>query len=157
MHNNPHRLRELTPAESLRRLGSVPMGRLVFIMHALPTIRPVNHLLCGANVIIRCHTSSALLSAIGQVVAFEADSIDADTQAGWSVTATGKAWLVDDDAQLDRYTALLRPWVDGDEPRFVRIHPEIITGYELIEQDTAAASCQDGVQATPQDQARVGS
>lgn len=140
MHGNPHRQRELTPAEALRRLGSAPMGRVVFTMHALPTIRPVSHVLSGADVIIRCHRKSAVLSAIDQVVAFEADSIDADTQAGWSVIATGMASLIDDQAQQDGYAELLRPWVGQDQPRFVRIHPEIITGYELVDEDTAAAS-----------------
>jgi len=35
---------ELTKPRSMELLGSVPVGRVVFTHHALPTVRPVNHL-----------------------------------------------------------------------------------------------------------------
>ena len=43
------RLTELTRGESLRLLGSVPLGRIVFTLHAMPAIRLVNHLLDGED------------------------------------------------------------------------------------------------------------
>ncbi|MPY80858.1 MAG: pyridoxamine 5'-phosphate oxidase family protein [Actinophytocola sp.] len=133
MHSDPKRLRELSPATSLRLLGSVPFGRIVFTAHALPAIRPVNHVLIEGDVVLRCHAGAALLDAIGQVVAYEADLIDADTHSGWSVIVTGKAEEVTDTDEVARYEGLLHPHVDLTMVHVVRIHPEIITGFELID------------------------
>lgn len=138
MHNDPKRLRELPPATALRLLGSVPIGRIVFTMHALPAIRPVNHVLVDGDVLLRCHPGAALLGAIGQVVAFEADQIDPESHTGWSVIITGKAEEITDPEDAARYEQLLRPRVDMDMVHLVRIHTELITGFELI--DVAAGN-----------------
>lgn len=133
MHSDPKRLRELTPATALRLLGSVPIGRIVFTARALPAIRPVNHVLVDGDVVLRCHSGAALLGAIDQVVAYEADAIDPKTHAGWSVIVTGKAEEITDAAEVATYERLLRPHVDLPMQRVVRIRPEIITGFELVE------------------------
>jgi hypothetical protein len=111
----PRHTVELDPAESLRLLGSVSLGRIVFTRHALPAIRPVNHIVHGADIIVRTHQGSALaayvqgVAAPGVVVAYEADVIDPDTHVGWSVVATGYAGLVTDQAELDHYQGRLQP------------------------------------------------
>ncbi len=133
MHSDPKRLRELSPATALRLLGSVPIGRIVFTASALPAIRPVNHVLVDGDVVLRCHSGGALLGAIDQVVAYEADVIDPETHAGWSVIVTGKAEEVTDAADVARYERLLRPQVDLRMQHLVRIRPKIITGFELTE------------------------
>jgi hypothetical protein len=80
------RLTELSREQSLRLLGSVSLGRLVFTYRAMPAIRPVNHLLDGGDVIIRSHTGAAVVPAAGAargvVVAYEPDAIPAATSAG---------------------------------------------------------------------------
>lgn len=134
MHSDPKRLRELPRSLSLRLLGSVPMGRIVFTMDALPAIRPINHVVVDGDVVMCCHDGAALLHAIGQVVAFEADQIDPETRTGWSVIVTGKAERVEADLAA-RYRLLLRPRVDLDTVHVVRIRPELVTGYKLIEND----------------------
>jgi hypothetical protein len=53
MDNTPRRLTELTRAQAMRLLASVPLGRIVFTHHALPAIRPVNHVIDGDDIIIR--------------------------------------------------------------------------------------------------------
>ena len=128
---------ELDPSEALRLLGSVSLGRVVFTQHALPTIRPVNHVLDDGDIVIRTHAGSALTSqtrhgdGTGVVVAYEADAIDPDTHLGWSVVVTGFARLVTDPRELARYQALLHPWVKQTMDYAVRIHPDLVTGIRL--------------------------
>ncbi|GHE44770.1 pyridoxamine 5'-phosphate oxidase family protein [Streptomyces capitiformicae] len=132
---------ELDSAEALRLLGSVSLGRIVFTQHALPTIRPVNHILDDGDIIIRTHEGSAITShtrhanGSGVVVAYEADAIDPDTHLGWSVVVTGYARLITDPHELARYQALLHPWVKQVMDYAVRIHPDLVTGIRLTAAD----------------------
>ncbi|WP_406464718.1 pyridoxamine 5'-phosphate oxidase family protein [Streptomyces sp. NBC_01622] len=132
---------EIDDAEALRLLGSVPMGRIAFTRQALPTIRPVNHIVDNGNIVIRTHEGAALTSRTlqadgpGVVVAYEADAIDPDTHLGWSVVVTGYAHLVTDPRELARYQALLHPWVRQPMDYAVRIHPDLITGLLLVPVD----------------------
>ncbi|MER6283129.1 pyridoxamine 5'-phosphate oxidase family protein [Streptomyces sviceus] len=138
----PRRSTGIDRAEALRLLGSVSVGRVVFTQHALPTIRPVNHVLIDGSIVIRTHAGTALTSRTrqardpGVVVAYEADAIDPDTHLGWSVVVTGYAHLVTEPDELARYQALLRPWVDRTMDYAVRIHPDLITGIRLTAADT---------------------
>ena len=139
----PRRSVELGDDEALRLLGGVSFGRIVFTRHALPTVRPVNHVLDRGDIIIRTHEGAALTARAGQadgqgvVVAYEADSIAPDTHLGWSVVVTGYAHLVTDPDELARYQELLTPWVNQPMDYAVRIHPDLITGVRL----TADAEC----------------
>ncbi|MFI1069030.1 pyridoxamine 5'-phosphate oxidase family protein [Streptomyces puniciscabiei] len=131
---------DLDPAEALRLLGSVSLGRIVFTRQALPTVRPVNHALDSGDIVIRTHEGAALMShaeeadGTGVVVAYEADSIDPDTHLGWSVVVTGYAQLVTDPVELDRIRELLQPWapIEGMD-QAVRIRPELVAGVRLTE------------------------
>ncbi|MFF4805607.1 pyridoxamine 5'-phosphate oxidase family protein [Streptomyces sp. NPDC001351] len=133
----PRRSTELDSDEALRLLGSVSLGRIVFTRHALPTVRPVNHVLDRGDIIIRTHEGAALTAHAGQadgrgvVVAYEADSIAPDTHLGWSVVVTGYAHLVTDPDELARYQELLTPWVNHTMDYAVRIHPDLITAVRL--------------------------
>lgn len=133
----PHRLLELSRADALALLGSVRLGRIVFTRHALPAIRPVNHILDQGQIIIRTHGDSALAmqtggSGIGGVVvAYEADQIDPDTHEGWSVVVTGYARLITDAEMLARYQGLLTAWVDAAMDAAVAIRPDMVTGFQL--------------------------
>ncbi|MHC5907971.1 pyridoxamine 5'-phosphate oxidase family protein [Streptomyces sp. S6] len=128
---------ELGHAEALRLLGSVSLGRVVFTRQALPTVRPVNHVLVDGALVIRTHERAALTlhaghdDGAGVVVAYEADDIDPWTHLGWSVVVTGYARLVTDPRELARYDALLRPWVDRTMEHAVRIQPALVTGIRL--------------------------
>ncbi|WP_432193203.1 pyridoxamine 5'-phosphate oxidase family protein [Streptomyces sp. bgisy027] len=128
---------ELDAAEAMRLLGSVSVGRIVFTRHALPTIRPVNHVLVDGDIVIRTHEGASLTAHTrraggeGVVVAYEADAIDPDTHVGWSVVATGYARLVTDPEELARYQSLLRPWVQHTMDYAVRIRPDLLSGIRL--------------------------
>ncbi|HUC27316.1 MAG TPA: pyridoxamine 5'-phosphate oxidase family protein, partial [Streptosporangiaceae bacterium] len=73
------RMEELTKPQSMELLGSVPVGRIVFTHHALPAIRPVNHLVADDLIIVRATDGAAITGLAeyrGMVVAYEADAFD---------------------------------------------------------------------------------
>ncbi|MET7689271.1 pyridoxamine 5'-phosphate oxidase family protein [Streptomyces sp. NPDC005483] len=133
----PRRSVELDATEALRLLGSVSLGRIVFTRHALPTVRPVNHVLDGGDIVIRTHEAATLTSYAretggpGVVVAYEADAIDPDTHLGWSVVVTGYARLVTDPGDLARFSTMLSPWAEQTMDEAIRIHPDLVTGVRL--------------------------
>ncbi|MGD3109864.1 pyridoxamine 5'-phosphate oxidase family protein [Streptomyces sp. YGL11-2] len=127
---------ELSCAECLELLAGVTVGRVVFSHHALPAIRPVNHLIDDGRVVIRTHQDASLVgsTSVFGVVAYEADALDPVTRTGWSVTVTGTASVVRAPAELARYRVLLTHWADGGSSadQVVRINPDIVTGYQLV-------------------------
>jgi nitroimidazol reductase NimA-like FMN-containing flavoprotein (pyridoxamine 5'-phosphate oxidase superfamily) len=132
----PRQILELTPAESWELLARVSLGRIVFTQHAMPAIRPVNHLVDGQAIIIRSHLGSAITGATvtrdGTVVCYEADELDPVRHTGWSVIATGMAQLVEDAAAVSRYKQMLEPWAAGRMDYVIAVKPQIITGIRLM-------------------------
>ncbi|MGP3948985.1 pyridoxamine 5'-phosphate oxidase family protein [Streptomyces sp. 7N604] len=131
--HGPPRPAELSRAEALMLLGSVPIGRVVFSHEALPAVRPVNHIVDDDCVIIRTHSGAALLGPAqdGAVVAYQADELDPVRRSGWSVAITGVATLVRDYAEQQRYCDLLRPWIGGEMEYAVRITTDLVTGWRI--------------------------
>ncbi|TMR93628.1 pyridoxamine 5'-phosphate oxidase family protein [Nonomuraea basaltis] len=132
---NGRKLKELSAADSLRRLASVPLGRVVFTRHALPAVRPVNHIVSDGQIVIRSSSGtilSAELAVFEAVVAFEVDELDVGERLGWSVVVTGVAQLVKDPEEAAHFKSILQPWVAGEMEQVIRIRPEIITGFELV-------------------------
>ena len=136
MTGEPRRLQELSPRESMRLLGTVSLGRVAFTARALPAIRPVNHLIDGDYLIIRtdgtASITSALTSASGSVVAYQADLIDHAEHLGWSVTVVGVAHRVIDPDEAASYRQALRPWITGTKDQVIAIHADLVTGFRLI-------------------------
>ena len=131
---------DISREESLRLLGSVPMGRVVFTHHALPAIRPVNHIVEGQQIVFRTGTAAAITTAVdgtGTIVAFEADAIDPFNRIGWSVVVVGGARLLRDDAQLGHYRKLLQPWAAGAKDDVIVIQTDMVTGIRLARTDAA--------------------
>ncbi|XUL91667.1 pyridoxamine 5'-phosphate oxidase family protein [Streptomyces galilaeus] len=130
---SPHMV-ELSRDEALKLLGTVQLGRVAFTDQALPTIRPVNHLMDEGDIIVRTHGGSALSgrALVSEVVAYEADEIDPTVRTGWSVVITGIATRVADAGELARYQRLLMPWINAEMGQVVRIRPEIVSGYRLV-------------------------
>jgi hypothetical protein len=128
------RLVELDRAEALRLLGSVPLGRVVFIQGALPAIRPVNHLLHDGAIIVHPHLGAAIATAArtGVVVAYEADDLDPATHLGWSVVVTGLARPVTDPHAVAHYQQHLHPRVDMPMNQAIRVTAEVVTGFTLV-------------------------
>jgi hypothetical protein len=128
--------RALSPTEALQLLGRVELGRIAFTIDALPTIQPVNHVVDQGDVIVRGHRGMdvVLRAAVGKVVAYSAGVIDPRTYVGWSVTLTGVAQLIDNPAELAGYPPVVRPWEPHEQSYVIRIHPQVVTGFELHEQ-----------------------
>jgi uncharacterized protein len=127
-------LRLLPAGECLRRLKSVPVGRIAYTKNALPAVEPVKFALDGRCVVIRIDTGSALSGALHHtVVAFEADSTDDEHHRGWSVTIVGNAREVIDPAEISDLRATgLQSWAAADDGYFFRIMPGIVTGQEML-------------------------
>ena len=130
----PRQTLELTPAECWDLLRGTSLGRAVFTMHAMPAIRPVNHLIDGRTIVIRSHLGSAIAghaSQDGAVICYEADDIDPERHTGWSVIATGIARLVTDSGAVSRYQRSLEPWVARPMDQVIALTPETVTGMRL--------------------------
>jgi nitroimidazol reductase NimA-like FMN-containing flavoprotein (pyridoxamine 5'-phosphate oxidase superfamily) len=119
--------------QSLELLQTVQVGRLVFTEHALPAVQPVNFRLWKGDVVIRVVGRWKVAAAARPiVVAFQADELDLDLRAGWSVTVVGHAQLITDVDDLVKLSGIfLQPWVDGRRDYFVRIRTEKVTGRRL--------------------------
>ncbi|MEV6924615.1 pyridoxamine 5'-phosphate oxidase family protein [Dactylosporangium sp. NPDC051485] len=119
----------------LELLASVPVGRVVFTLRALPAIRPVNHLVDGDTIVIRTGLATSLASAAiadgAVVVAYEADEIDPDHRSGWTVVVTGAARLILDEERLARYEPAIEPWADEPMTCVIGIDCDLVTGYRL--------------------------
>lgn len=123
----------LTPEQCLGLLASVPVGRLVFTEGALPVVHPVNFVLLGPDIVISTGPGAKFAAAErGDVLAFEADHIDAAARDGWSVLVVGHASVVRD---IDELVAVAgpgnRPWAPGRTEHVIRIAAERITGRRL--------------------------
>jgi hypothetical protein len=127
---------ELGRAEAMRLLAGVTYGRVVLSLDALPAIRVVNHLVDGGRIILRTRLTAKTPDALrphgdsGLVVAYEADDLDSDRRAGWTVVVTGMANPITDPDEAARYERLLRPWVN-EADTVVAIEPQIVTGIRV--------------------------
>lgn len=126
---------ELSRAQALGLLAGTPMGRVVYTRHALPAIRPVNHLVDeDGSIVFRTRQGSPIVPGRSPVVVtYGADEIDPDRRIGWSVSVTGLARVVCDPSRIQRYERLLRPWVQGVLDTVITIDPDIVTGIRLLE------------------------
>ncbi|MCV7063251.1 pyridoxamine 5'-phosphate oxidase family protein [Mycolicibacterium vaccae] len=119
--------------QCLDLLQTVHVGRLVFTEQALPAVQPVNFRLWHGEIMIRVAGGEKLAAATDNVVvAFEADELDPDLRAGWSVTVVGHAQLITDANDLAKLSGItLQPWVTGPHDRYVRVLTERVTGRRL--------------------------
>jgi hypothetical protein len=133
MYSNGSSLQHLSQGECLRLMALVPVGRIIYTRQALPAVELVNFALDHGDIIIRTDRSGKLAAATaGAVVAFEADSLDPSSQAGWSVTVIGHSHEVTDADEISRLEQIgLSSWAPGDHEHFIRISPGILSGRQL--------------------------
>lgn len=131
---------ELSVAEALRLLGSVPFGRVIFTSHALPAVRPVRHVLSAGQVVIAADPDLVLGQALqphqahlpqqaAVILAYEADRVDAEGRSGWSVVVIGHARRITDPGEARRYRNLL-PELTGPEA-LIAISTAVVSGLRL--------------------------
>ncbi len=132
----PRQALELTEGECWQLLRNTSLGRVVFTHHAMPAIRPVNHLVDDKAIVFRSQLGAAIVSRAaagdGTVVAYEVDDLDATRHTGWSVIVTGLARLVREPAAIERYERLLEPWIAGQMDHVISIEPRFISGIRLV-------------------------
>lgn len=118
--------------ECIRRLASVPVGRIAFFADGEMTVLPVNHVIDGQDPVFLTARGSKLSAAGGQnLVAFEVDEYDEKTRSGWSVLLTGRADVVYEEAEVEHLNRLgLHPWIISaiEQPFWIRIRPTSVTG-----------------------------
>jgi nitroimidazol reductase NimA-like FMN-containing flavoprotein (pyridoxamine 5'-phosphate oxidase superfamily) len=127
-------LEVLSPAECLHLLGSVSLGRLVYTTGGLPAVRLVNFAVDGDTVVFASADGGKLRAAErGDIVAFEADTVDLDRHLGWTVTSVGHLSVVppEEAEQLAREIRL-RSWTPLPSPRLIRLGIESVTGRRLL-------------------------
>jgi nitroimidazol reductase NimA-like FMN-containing flavoprotein (pyridoxamine 5'-phosphate oxidase superfamily) len=132
------RMEELTKAQSLELLSMVQVGRLAFVHHSLPAIRPVNHLVDGEAVIVRATAGAAITQMLDghlRVVAYEADAIDTVRQLGWSVVVVGNAHVIRDRFLAAEYRSRIEPWVAGLADEVISIAADMVHGYRMVPGD----------------------
>jgi nitroimidazol reductase NimA-like FMN-containing flavoprotein (pyridoxamine 5'-phosphate oxidase superfamily) len=132
----PRQALELTEDECWQLLKGASLGRVVFTHHAMPAVRPVNHLVDDRTIIIRSHLGAAIVSRaaadMGAVVCYEADDLDPVRHTGWSVIVTGMARLVREPGAIERYERILEPWIAGQMDHVVSIEPRFVSGIRLV-------------------------
>ena len=126
-------LEQLSRGECLRLLGSVPVGRIVYTRRALPAVELVNFTMDDGDIVIRTDAGDKLVAATdGAVVAFEADSVDTASQAGWSVTVIGCSRAVTSLEEIRRLERTgLVAWAPGKREHFIRIPPTMVDGRRI--------------------------
>ena len=131
-YSTDHAGLEILPFDECVQLqASVPVGRVGFLADGELVILPVNHAVDGHDVVFRTSYGSKLSAADGQHLAvFEADHYNEETRSGWSVVVTGRAEVVDAEADVQRLTRRgLHPWVTAvRHPFWMRIRPTSVTG-----------------------------
>jgi hypothetical protein len=134
VQGRPHVVSRLTQAECLLLLGSVPVGRVAFVVNGPPLVLPVNFTLQGTDVIIQTAAMSPLaeMARARRLVSFEVDDIDEPSRLGWSVLCHGPARLMAeaDDRDHDQIN-LVRPWVGDDRRTVVAIGAAAFTGRRI--------------------------
>ena len=136
---------ELDRPECMRLLAGQEVGRVVYTEAALPAVTVVTYALLGSSIVFRTSAESRLARRVpGSVVAFEVDDLDPVSRTGWTVVATGPAYLVTEPSMLARLDALLLvPWATGDRRTYIRISPGLMTGRRIV--PSALKAPPDGV------------
>jgi uncharacterized protein len=122
--------------ECLRRMASVPVGRVGFFSDGDMIVLPVNHVVDGQDLVFRTARGSKLSAAEGQdLVTFEADEYCEPTRSGWSVLVTGRAEVVYDEDEVERLSQLgVHPWATAVErPFWIRIRATSVSGRQTPE------------------------
>lgn len=133
MDTDVNGLEVLSRGEAVALLGTREVGRLVYTRRALPAVTPVNYAVRDGAIWIWTGSAPSLARALrGAVVAFQVDDLEQSTRTGWSVTVTGLAQAVTDEALLARAEAEGPvPWAPGVGAQLVRIPLTMVTGRRL--------------------------
>jgi len=118
----------LSPEQSLARMQTLSVGRIVTNVQDVIDIFPVNYVIDDGDVVLRTAEGTKMTElVISKEVLFEVDQ-HTDIEA-WSVVVRGKARVLQTEAEiLVAETLPLKPLVPTVKRNFVRITPTQISG-----------------------------
>lgn len=127
---NGHALRRLSPAECFELLEPGGIGRVGFAAADGITMLPVNFAVTAKTIIFRTAPDTLLALYANAQVSFEADCLDEELHAGWSVLVQGRARQVTEERDVEQLQnrTHLQPWAAGARDLYVRITPTRISG-----------------------------
>ncbi len=129
MFGEERSLETLSTRESVALLSTIPVGRVVFTVGALPAIVPVAFAVHDGAVVMRTSPRSRLAKAApGGVLAFEIDDIDAEARTGWSVVVMGVATVVADPEQRAAIDGVVETFAPGQRDVCIRLPLTVVTG-----------------------------
>lgn len=108
--------------------GATAVGRLAVVSDGEPFVAPVNYVWDGSGVVMRTDPGRKLAGAVGRIVVFEIDRIDAAAEQGWSVLVRGRAEPVD---PTGGGVPELRTWAPGVRAHWLRVPAETVSGRRL--------------------------
>lgn len=122
-------LETLDRGTCLDLLATVAVGRLAWAgADARVQVRPVNFVVDGSDVLVRCQDGAMLDAArAGRPFSFEADQVEPALRGGWSVLVVCAGAQVTDGSGAP----LPEPWAAGERPHVLRLVPEAVTGRRL--------------------------
>lgn len=121
-------IEDLDREECLRLLATQTVGRLaVSEPGGSPHLVPVNYALLRDSVVFRSVPGTKLRLLVHEPVTFEVDSWDGARGTGWSVIVSGLAYEASD-REMEVEDVSLRPSVESQTSRWVRLMPTSITG-----------------------------
>ena len=125
-----HGVEVLDPSACWSLLRGSVVGRLAISIANRPDIFPINYVVDHGTVVFRTAEGTKLAAAVlGTGVAFEVDGLDTEAKEAWSVVVKGRATEIHAMHELfDAADLPLFPWLAGPKHRFVRIHPDEVTG-----------------------------
>ncbi|WP_415949026.1 pyridoxamine 5'-phosphate oxidase family protein [Streptomyces sp. KLOTTS4A1] len=119
----PRRLVEVSGAEALWLLEGCRQGRLVYVRHGVPVVRPAAHVLEYGRLVVRTPVPAAALDGAASVT-YHADEIRTAAGTGWSLTVTGPPRVIHDgDDEAAHHRRTLSGWAHGPHDTLLRIRP----------------------------------
>ena len=114
-------------------LKTTAVGRVVVTVDGAPEIFPINYVVDDRSIAFRSAPGTKLHGLERfPVTCFEADVIDPDLHAGWSVMVKGRAVPLDSASAMARVSHLgLSPWARGEKGHWIRIEPVEVTGRRI--------------------------
>lgn len=118
-------------------VARAPIGRLAFVDHGRPEVRPMNHLVRDGELLLVTRSGGkleAVLSEPGRPVVYEVDEADPSSHAGWSVLVRGRLRAVLDAVEQRQLDQLGPPsWIDTyRDRRWLRLEASEVTGRRLL-------------------------
>src|SRR5690625_4261714 len=126
------RIRTLSAEQCRKLISPGGVGRAAFTETdgTAPVVLPVNYALSDGAVVFRTAAGGIVARCVPGPMSFQVDRIDDAMSRGWSVLATGRARLVDDESERAALSEHhpVRPWAGGEREAWIRLTPEQLTG-----------------------------